>query len=149
MLHSFDASTGKEVYVFMPNASFTRGIGEFANPEFDHRYFVDGDMAIADIWNGAAWRTILVGTLGRGGPGIFALDITNGDAFLWEKETTPISTLGKNIGRPVIAQVDNGDWRVILGNGPDSSTGSAPLIVIVVPNGTVTVKTGSRPGRTD
>lgn len=141
MLHSFDASTGKEVYAFVPNASFLRGIGEFANPEFDHRYFVDGDLAIADIWNGTAWRTVLVGTMGRGGPGIFALDITNplAPTFLWEKGTAEISTLGKNIGRPVIAQVANGDWRVILGNGPDSSTGAATLIMIGATSGTVTV----------
>jgi type IV pilus assembly protein PilY1 len=142
MLHSFDAATGKEVYAFIPDASISRGIGEFANPEFDHRYFVDGDLAIADVWNGAAWRTVLVGTMGRGGPGIFALDITNplSPTLLWEKSATQIATLGKNIGRPVIAQVANGDWRVILGNGPDSATGAATLVMIGVTSGTITVK---------
>jgi type IV pilus assembly protein PilY1 len=141
MLHSFDASTGKEVYAFIPNASFLRGLGEFANPEYDHRYFVDGDLAIADVWNGTAWRTVLVGTMGRGGPGVFALDVTNplSPSLLWEKNVTQISTLGKNIGRPVIAQVANGDWRVIFGNGLDSSTGAATLIMIGVTSGSVTV----------
>ncbi len=141
MLHSFNAATGKEVYAFVPNASFLRGIADFANPEYEHKYFVDGDLAIADVWNGTAWRTVLVGTMGRGGPGIFALDITNplSPTFLWEKGTAEIASLGKNIGRPVIAQVANGDWRVILGNGPDSSSGAATLISIGVTSGTVTV----------
>ncbi len=141
MLHSFNASTGKEVYAFVPNASIQSGIASFANPEYEHKYFVDGDMAIADIWNGTAWRTVLVGTMGRGGPGIFALDVTNplAPTFLWEKGVAEISTLGKNIGRPVIAQVADGDWRVILGNGLDSSTGAATLVTIRLTNGAVTV----------
>ncbi len=141
MLHSFNASTGKEVYAFVPNASFLRGIADFANPEYEHKYFVDGDMAISDVWDGSAWRTVLVGTMGRGGPGIFALDITNplAPTFLWEKGAADIASLGKNIGRPVIAQVANGDWRVILGNGPDSSSGAATLILIGATSGTVTV----------
>lgn len=147
MLHSFNAANGKEVYAFIPNASFNAGLGEFANPNYDHRYFVDGDMAIADVFDATAtpapgkWKTVLVGTMGRGGPGVFALDITDPQnvSFLWEKGTTQIPNLGRNIGKPVIAQVANGDWRVIFGNGPDSTNGKAELIQISV------VATASKP----
>jgi type IV pilus assembly protein PilY1 len=58
--------------------------------------------------------------------------------FLWEKNGTDITALGKNIGRPVIAQVANGDWRVLLGNGPGSSGGSAQFITIGLFSGTAT-----------
>jgi type IV pilus assembly protein PilY1 len=142
MLHAFDAATGYEVFAFIPNASYLRGLGQLANPDYEHRYFVDGDMAIADAWNGTSWRTILVGSMGRGGPGVFALDITNplSPSFLWEKGVTEIPSLGRNIGKPVIAQTANGVWKVLFGNGVDSSAGSAQLIAInLFGGGTVTV----------
>lgn len=151
MLHAFDSSTGREVFAFMPNASLLAGVANFANPEYDHSYFVDGDMAIADAYDGTSWRTILVGTMGRGGPGIFALDVTNPSSptFLWEKGVAEIPSLGKNIGRPVIAQTANGTWKVILGNGYDSTGGVASLITITLfGGGTVSVSsvtTGGTP----
>jgi type IV pilus assembly protein PilY1 len=143
MLHSFNAANGKEVYAFIPNASFLNNkLGEFASPNFDHKYLVDGDVAVADVYVGSAWKTVLVGTMGRGGPGVFALDITNplSPTFLWEKGTAEISALGRNIGRPVIAQVANGDWRVVFGNGVDNA-GAATLVLITLDStGTVSSK---------
>ncbi|MET0532868.1 MAG: PilC/PilY family type IV pilus protein, partial [Steroidobacter sp.] len=142
MLHGFNAATGAEVYAFVPNASILGGLRTYTDPAYDHRYFVDGEVAVADVYDTAvsAWKTILVGTMGRGGPGIFALDVTNPSSvqFLWEKSGTDITVLGKNIGRPVIAQVANGDWRVLLGNGPGTTAGSAHLISINIRTGTVT-----------
>jgi len=134
MMHAFNADTGAELYAFVPNAAIVNRLAEYANPDYVHRYFVDGDVAIADVYMGGAWKTILVGTMGRGGPGIFALNITNpaSPVFLWEKSIadTNLDSLGRNIGRPVIAQVADGDWRVILGNGVDNPTGDADLITI-------------------
>ncbi|WP_206606541.1 pilus assembly protein [Steroidobacter cummioxidans] len=143
MLHGFNGNTGAEVYAFVPNASIEHGMKELSNPEYEHRYFVDGEMAISDVYDtgSSSWKTVLVGTMGRGGPGVFALDITNPASvqFLWEKSATDIPALGKNIGRPVITQVANGDWRVIFGNGADSTGGSAQLVMIGVFSGTATV----------
>jgi type IV pilus assembly protein PilY1 len=134
MMHAFNADTGAELYAFIPNASIVNRLAEYANPDYIHRYYVDGDVAVADVYMGGAWKTVLVGTMGRGGPGIFALDVTNpaSPIFLWEKSTssTNMGSLGRNIGRPIIAQVADGDWRVILGNGVDSATGDADLITI-------------------
>jgi type IV pilus assembly protein PilY1 len=59
--------------------------------------------------------------------------------FLWEKRGTDIAALGQNIGRPIVAQVANGDWRVVFGNGPGTSSGSAQLISIRIRDGAVTV----------
>jgi type IV pilus assembly protein PilY1 len=145
MMHAFSADTGAELYAFVPNASIMNRLAEYANPDYVHRYFVDGDVAVADVYISGAWKTVLVGTMGRGGPGIFALDVTNpaSPTFLWEKAPTDLNmgSLGRNIGRPVIAQVADGDWRVILGNGVDSSTGDADLISIELANGTAHVIT--------
>jgi type IV pilus assembly protein PilY1 len=159
MMHAFNATTGdlllsgKEIYAFIPKASFDGGLVNVANPDYEHRYFVDGDSAVADVWTTTTapagyWRTVLVGTMGRGRPGVFALDITNPAAvqFLWEKNATDIPALGHNIGKPVIAQVADGDWRVLFGNGPDSATGAAQLITIDVSTGAVHVVNAGNAG---
>lgn len=149
MLHGFNANNGAELYAYVPNAVILNGLKQYSDPAYSHRYFVDGEIAVADVYDTDAspkgWKTVLVGTLGRGGPGIFALDVTDPTdvKFLWEKNGSDIPALGKNLGRPVIAQVADGDWRVIIGNGPESSSGSAQLIMIKIGDGAVTtVDTG-------
>lgn len=145
MLHGFNASTGVENFAFIPNSVITSKLRSYASPDYEHNFFVDGELTAADVYTSGgsgAWKTILVGTLGRGGPGIFALDVTDPTSveFLWERNAadTGLSTLGRNIGKPVIAQVANGDWRVILGNGPDNTGGNADLIMIRISDGDVT-----------
>lgn len=146
MLHAFHAETGSEVFAFVPSGAIANGLADYADPEYSHRYFVDGELTVADIYDSGAgaWRTVLVGTMGRGGSGAFALDVTNPQSpqLLWEHDSSTIPALGKNIGRPVIAQVANGVWRVLIGNGPNSSGGRSQLIQIGLGgtgNGVVTV----------
>lgn len=141
MLHGFNANNGDELYAYVPNAAITEDLRSYSNPGYEHRYFVDGEIAVADVYVGNSWKTILVGTMGRGGPGVFALDVTNPSSvqFLWEKGGADIPALGKNLGRPVIAQVADGDWRVILGNGPGSTGESAQMVMISVSSGAATV----------
>lgn len=141
MLHGFNANTGAETFAFIPNTVISNNLRAYSDPAYDHRYFVDGEVTVADIYDGSNWKTILVGTLGRGGPGIFALDVTNPTSvqLLWEKSGTDIAALGKNIGRPVIAQVASGDWRVLLGNGTNSTGGTAQLVTINISTGTASV----------
>lgn len=136
MLHAFDADTGVEVFAFVPRTVIANNLRSLSEPDYEHRYFVDGEIAAADIYDTStnSWKTVLVGTLGRGGPGIFALDVTNPAApsLLWELDGTNVPQLGKNIGRPVIAQVADGDWRVLLGNGPGASSGTGRAQLITV-----------------
>jgi type IV pilus assembly protein PilY1 len=150
MLHAFNADTGAEVFAFVPSVAISNGLAQYTSPSYVHKYFVDGEITVSDIYDTASssWKTVLVGTMGRGGPGVFALDVTNptSPALLWEMNASTITGLGRNIGRPVIAQVANGDWRVIFGNGPDSTGGTSQLIQIRVgssSNGTVTATAAS------
>jgi type IV pilus assembly protein PilY1 len=142
MLHAFNADTGQEVYAFIPKTAIANGLASYATPNYAHKYFVDGDIAIADVFDGTNWRTILVGTLGRGGPGAFALDVTTptaaGITLLWDKGPADIPELGRNIGKPVIAQTSSGVWQVLMGNGPGSTGGTARLIAINVFTGAAT-----------
>ena len=141
MLHAFDAATGAEKFAFVPNASIQAGLMQYTQKGYVHRYFLDGELTIADVYNGSEWRTILVGSMGRGGRALFALDITDPTApkFLWEKTATDIPALGNNLGKPIIAQVGNGDWRVLVGNGPNGNGDAAQLIMVGALSGTATV----------
>jgi type IV pilus assembly protein PilY1 len=156
MLHGFNATTGGtnsgvETFAYVPKTVIENGLGELANPAYNHRYFVDGELTVADAYDGTSWRTILVGTLGAGSVAkdrsttsnaIFALDITNpADVkFLWEKNSAAIPALGNNLGKPVIAQIADGNWSVLLGNGPNSTGGKAQLVSINLFTGTNAVK---------
>jgi len=153
MLHGFNATTGEtnsgvETFAYVPKTVIENGLGELANPAYNHRYFVDGEMTVADAYDGSDWRTILVGSLGAGGVAkdrsatnnaIFALDVTDpGNViFLWEKSSTDIPELGVNLGKPVIAQIADGNWSVLLGNGPNSTGGKAQLLSIDLFSGSV------------
>ncbi|MEO6186306.1 MAG: PilC/PilY family type IV pilus protein, partial [Steroidobacteraceae bacterium] len=146
MLHAFNADTGQEVFAFVPKTAIANGLATYASPTYAHKYFVDGDIAIADVYDTgtSSWRTILVGTMGRGGPGVFALDVTTptaaGITLLWDKDDADIGggVLGKNIGKPVIAQTASGVWKVLIGNGPESTSDKAQLVAINVITGAVT-----------
>jgi type IV pilus assembly protein PilY1 len=139
MLHGFNASTGEETYAFIPQAALP-GLAAYASTGYSHRFFVDGKLTVADVYIDNAWKTVLVGTFGAGGRGVFALDVTDPSSvrFLWEKSEADISALGNVLSKPVIAQVADGDWRVIMGNGPNSSGNSAQLLMISLRDGSVT-----------
>lgn len=146
MLHGFNATTGVETYAFVPAAAIANGLKDYTSPDYVHRYFVDGEVTVADAYIGGAWKTILVGTMGRGGRAVYALDVTDPGSvkFLWEKNATDIPALGNALGKPIIAQVANGDWRVLIGNGPNSTGGNAALVSIGLASGTATtVVTGA------
>ncbi|MFC3816357.1 pilus assembly protein [Lysobacter sp. GCM10012299] len=150
MLHGFDAETGDEVYAFMPAAAINAYLKTLASPDYEHRFFVDGELSVADVYAAAdrRWKTILVGSMGRGGKAVFALDVTDPDNvnFLWEKDASDIPALGHVLGKPILAQVANGDWRVLLGNGPNSAGGTAQLITIGIESGVAQVITTGTAG---
>lgn len=130
MFHGFDAETGVEKFAYVPGiilTDSTKGLKSLASRGYVHRYFVDGPSYAGDAAIGnstAPWKTILVGTLGAGGKGVFALDISNPDSFsassvMWEF-THP--ELGNVIGQPLIARLNDGEWYAIIANGLDSRT---------------------------
>ncbi len=138
MLHGFNANTGKELFAFVPTEGMAKlsGTQKFTDPNYEHTYTVDGAMTAADWYDGARWRTALIGTMGRGGKTIFALDVTNpaSPTLMWEIND---AALGNNLGQPIVSQVADGDWRVVLGNGPNSTDGIAKLVVIDLADGDV------------
>ncbi|MGE6333395.1 pilus assembly protein [Stenotrophomonas sp. NPDC077659] len=139
MLHGFDAASGVERFGFMPAAAINTHLRDYTREGYEHHYSVDGELTVADAYVNGAWRTVLVGTLGRGGAGVFALDVTDPDHpdLLWELDARAIPGLGRVLGKPMVAQVADGDWRVLLGNGVDAADGSSRLVSIRLDGGQV------------
>ncbi|WMJ70939.1 PilC/PilY family type IV pilus protein [Stenotrophomonas sp. 24(2023)] len=139
LLHAFDAATGEERFAFMPATAITPHLRAYTREGYEHHYNVDGELTVADAYVRGAWRTVLVGTLGRGGAGVFALDVTDPDrpALLWERGAADVPGLGRVLGKPMVAQVADGDWRVLLGNGVDADDGSSRLVSISLAGGEV------------
>jgi type IV pilus assembly protein PilY1 len=126
ILHGFDAEFGLEVFGYVPNKiidsaePFHNDLDDFASPFYQHKYFVDLTPSLNDVYmrpsravTGKEWVTLLVGGLGGGGKGYFALNVTDPDtAFtsegnasstvLWEftddDDTYPVDSSGNPIG---------------------------------------------------
>tara|TARA_R110001583_G_scaffold42202_9_gene134198 strand:+ start:2837 stop:7273 length:4437 start_codon:yes stop_codon:yes gene_type:complete len=143
--------TGTEKFNFIPNAVFGN-LATLTNPGYRHNYFVDGSAVSSDAYiaPGAGnttktWRTVLVGTTGAGGKGIFALDITDPDNFsasnvLWDFDSNhgSFGDLGYTLGEATIARMPDGHFYAIFGNGYQSSSGRAVLYAVNL-NGSNTV----------
>ncbi|WP_406828936.1 pilus assembly protein [Microbulbifer sp. ARAS458-1] len=162
MLHAFDASTGQELFAYVPAGVYDQ-LRKLSSPDYGttnnpHEFNVDGPLFVGDAYVNGSWKNILVGTLGAGGRGLFALDITNPDGFDendvlfdftdetlysgdWEK-------LGNITSEPIIAPTNDG-WRVFFGNGYNSEEEKAHLFAISLddPTGdTVVIDTGNSGG---
>jgi type IV pilus assembly protein PilY1 len=144
MMHAFNAETGVELFAYVPNIINFGQLAELSRGDYEHRWFVDGPIAISTRSVGPGNTNILVGTLGRGGKGLYALDVTNPSTFSasnvkWERNETAGNNMGLVLGTPVLGQVRNGanTSAVVIGNGPNSTGGKAVLVVLNLADGSV------------
>ncbi len=167
MLHAFDTSDGSEVFAYVPNLVYQK-LSHLTDPDYTHEYFVDLTPAVNDAFFTPAtggtnsgtlsWNTVLVGGLGAGGKGYYALNVTEpadldtessaAKNVLWEFTEADDggvgnSDLGFTFSQPLISMsnaVDgsgNQKWVVIFGNGYNSTStnGDAALYVLFVEGG--------------
>lgn len=171
MLHGFDGSTGQEKISFVPTAVFPN-LSKLTYLAYSHNYFVDGAPTVGDAYGAfrninsscgtECWRTVLVGAMGAGGKGVFALDVTDPDGdnisglsfsetnaaniVLWEMQATGenISDLGYVYGQPTIAKVRTGAnsyaYAAIFGNGYNSTSERPILYIVNVVDGSIIKK---------
>jgi hypothetical protein len=156
MLHAFDADDGNEAWAYVPSMLLGE-LDRLAGRPYSHHYTVDGLTAVQDVYasipSGAkTWRTVLVGGLGAGGKGWYALDITDpvlADATLstgsnlkslWEIDASDSvggDDLGYSYGKPVIAKLNDGNWYVVMGNGYGSVNAEAKLLIVNIATGVI------------
>ena len=131
MLHAFNAVDGAELFAYVPAGISMSALSTLSRPDYAHRYFVDGPTVVSSRKQ-TPGENILVGALGKGGKGIYALDVTDPANFTaasvkWE------NTSGANMGlvqsKPIIAKLNNGDMGAIVSNGINSTNGRAVLFV--------------------
>ena len=154
MLHAFDASNGKELWGYIPSAVFAN-LPTLTDPNFNHRYFVDGTAMLGDTEtgnSGTPWRTMLVGGLGGGGKGYYALDIS-GQAQdsavtpgvqskfvnmtetqlsaipMWEFTSAVDTDLGYTYNEPTVDPVTNAFKQIAKVASATTATGAWRIIV--------------------
>lgn len=80
MLHAFDADKGTELFAYVPNA-LLRHLNQLTSPDYVHRPYMDGGIAVAEAYAGGKWKTVLAAGMGGGAQGVVALDVTNPAKF--------------------------------------------------------------------
>ena len=133
MLHAIDALTGYERWAYVPSMLIPK-MQKLSSISYAHDYYVDGSVNVATILAGS--KRVLVGALGAGGKGLYALDITGSARLapadeasaatniLWEITPTTVNNvaatayanLGFTYASPTLAKVGGTDV-VIIGNG--------------------------------
>ncbi len=102
--------TGKELFAFVPT-EIMRKYEDRYDGVLEHQWGVDGNLVQDDVfvvpsWNGMTainpnnreWRTLVIGSMRRGGRGYFALDVTTPDPV------TPDATTGEVLPPDVATQ---------------------------------------------
>lgn len=142
MLHGFNATTGVEMMAYMPNAVYPE-LSALTHLSFNtnHQLINDGAPRAMDAYIGGSWRTILLGSLGGGGKGVYALDVSDPDGFsasdvMWEFTSADDANMGVAIPNPTIARLANNKWVAIVANGYNSG-GNAKLFILDLETGAV------------
>ncbi len=160
MLHAFNAVNGQELFAYVPSAVY-KNLPDLASQSYTHKFYVDGSPTGGDVFYDSAWHTVLVGGLGAGGQGIYALDVTAPDSFtadkvLWEFTDADDADLGYTYSQPDIVKMNNGVWAAIFGNGYNnttsdgaaSTTGDAVLYIVNIKTGALIKKITTKAGTT-
>jgi type IV pilus assembly protein PilY1 len=141
MLHAFDgtpsAAGGTERWAYIPSMMLPN-LYKLADDAYatNHRFYVDGPIVVGDAKSSTGWATILVGGLGHGGRGYYALDVTDpaSPKALWEFGTNQDADIGYSYGNPVITKrASDGRWVVLLTSGYNNTSpgdGKGRLYVI-------------------
>jgi type IV pilus assembly protein PilY1 len=161
MLHAFDGAAttaqsptpGDELFAYIPSfvhstsgTAPTDGLATLGDPNYLHRYFVNATPKAFDVdffrtpsptAVATDWRTVLIGGLGKGGRGYYALDITDPSAwtsetavanrFLWEFSD---SRMGLTFGDPIVAKTAKHGWTVLLPSGYNNGDGVGYLFLL-------------------
>jgi len=166
MLHVFNTTTGDEMWSYVPSMLLP-DLYKLADANYPtkHQSYVDGSPETMDIYVDATtssasgltvgWHTILVGGLGRGGRGYYALDVTDplNPKGMWEicsdSALCAINDpdIGFSYGNPVIVKRStDGKWILMFTSGYNNvspGSGQGILFVLDVATGQILSKTST------
>jgi Tfp pilus tip-associated adhesin PilY1 len=164
MLHAFDGSMpkgtascltcGAELFAYVPSFAYlgsegvaaTSGLASYGAISYIHHFLVDGspkefDVDLKNTKDATAtapdWRTLLIGGLGKGGKGYYAIDVSNPDSWtsetaiagkvLWEFTDT---RMGSSFGEPSVVKTEKYGWVVIFTSGYNNSDGKGYFFIV-------------------
>lgn len=153
MLHAFDQASGEEALALVPASTWPHWL-ELTQDPMHHRYRMDGPVFSGDVNLGddshSDWRTVVVASPGRGGPGYVVLDATdasfeaNDGAALNRMWLDTTDGSDHDLGHIThasaapsddtaqssqIVRLNNDRWALLVGNGINSSSGLAVLVI--------------------
>lgn len=137
MLHAINAADGTVLFSYMPRGLDFTALAELSNPEYRHKFLVDGELHVSTTADGHG-KNILVGVLGRGGRGLFALDVTNPSSFaagnvLWDNTGGVHSDDGYILDKPLVLRSNASNKTVVVtANGVESAAGQARVQLYVL-----------------
>ncbi len=153
MLHAISVKDGKILFSYVPKGLDFQEMAKLSAPDYEHHYFVDGQLDVISRTNQGNGKNILVAALGRGGRGVFALDVTNPTSMaagnvLWDQTfqtpasgTDPDRDMGYVFGAVRIRPGNGGKTYALVPNGIDSPNGSAVLYAYELSNTGTIIKT--------
>ena len=175
VLHAIDGSltgstAGREEFAYVPGSLFVgptgtptvNGLASRGDPNFAHKNLVDGPPAVFDIdfgrtagGTGTDWRSVLVGSMGKGGKSYFAIDVTDPSTMtsetavagkvLWEFSHTD---LGYTYGEPTAVKTRKWGWVLIFGSGHNNTDGKGYFFIVNPRTGALLEKVGTGLGST-
>jgi type IV pilus assembly protein PilY1 len=168
MMHAFNGSVsgsggGSELFSYIPSFVYgnvstgpVSGLASLGTPYFIHHNLVDGTPSVYDIdlakTSGSTsttpkWRTVLIGGLGKGGKGYYAIDIT--DPTSWTSEAAVASKvlweftdpdMGYSYGEPAVFKTTKYGWVVVFTSGYNNLDGKGYFFIVNPANGALLEK---------
>jgi type IV pilus assembly protein PilY1 len=166
MLHAFDANIkdangGQELFAFVPSFAYgtsasgpVSGLASLGKSAFEHHFLVNGPAVNFDVdFNRAGvagsastadWRSILIGGLGKGGRGYYAMDVTQPSDWvseaavaakvLWEfpasNDLVTRARMGYSFGEPSVVKTAAFGWVVIFSSGYNNDDGKGYFFIV-------------------
>lgn len=150
MLHALDAATGQELWAYAPGFVLS-SMGPQLSPAWQFQTTLDATPVLAKV----ADKTLLVGTRGSAGPGVYALNVTDPNSLdteaklaqrvMWEFPPANASTelkksVGVSLGKPVVVQTSFGPV-VVVSSGYNSTQDGRGRVFVLNANTGALIKT--------
>jgi type IV pilus assembly protein PilY1 len=118
MLHAFLASTGQELFAYIPGAVLKK-LPNLTSKNYIHTAFVDALPVVDEAKIGSSWKTVLASGMGGGAQGIFALDVTDPTAFNTDKVMFEFTDkddpyMGNVTGQPKIVKMRDANSSTLV-----------------------------------
>ncbi len=157
MVHIVDADDGTEVVAYIPSTVY-EALGNIVDNAYIHEYSVDGGLNaysdendLVDInLDGTSIevaRTTLVGRLGLGAKGLYAIDVSDlttptTDMMRWEitSDTTGFEGIGYSVSAPTIVTLANDRASVVFANGYNSIDDDGAIYIADLSDGSLIKK---------